>query len=112
MTTKNSHGDSPGQNQPPVKEAGPGPRTFSEITTADEHVVEDIAAAIVTPTAIAAGIKYGLQSVNNLVTQRAETQREQIRQDGETARAIIAAQMPQASPPESAQASPPESPQQ
>ncbi|MFI6620407.1 hypothetical protein [Streptomyces sp. NPDC050528] len=87
MTNINAHGDAFGQSQP----------LNDEVAPLDAHVSGDIVeviTTIATPTAVAAGIKYGLQSWDNHVTQQAETQREQIRQDGETARAVIAAQTP------------------
>ncbi|MEU9714867.1 hypothetical protein [Streptomyces sp. NPDC047976] len=96
MTNIDEHGDDPEQNQTPS----------DEIRPLDNHASSgDIVAAITTlatPTAIAAGIKYGLQSWDNHVTQQAETRREQIRQDGETARAAIAAAQTSAPPDEPA----------
>lgn len=85
MTNINARGDDLAQSQP----------LSDEVSTLDTHVTGDIVeviTTIATPTAVAAGIKYGLQSWDNHVTQQAETQREQIRQDGETTRAVIAAQ--------------------
>lgn len=100
MTNTHADGVTPEQEPPlplaPVPEVAP-------VGGISEGLVADVVAGAVTPTAVAAGIKYGLQSVNNMVTQRAETRREQIRQDGETTRAIIGTQPPSTSPPESQQ---------
>jgi hypothetical protein len=96
MANIDAQGDTPGQNRPPITEVAPG----GTPAVIEKNLAADIIAAGVTPTALAAGVKYGLQSLNNVVTQRAETRREQIRQDGETARAVISAQAPPANPPE------------
>ncbi|MFI6461593.1 hypothetical protein [Streptomyces sp. NPDC050538] len=85
MTNINARGDASRQSQPLIDKVAPD----------NCHVtgeIVEVITTIATPTAVAAGIKYGLQSWDNHVTQQAETQREQIRQDGETARAVIAAQ--------------------
>jgi hypothetical protein len=97
MVNIHAQGDTPGQNRPPINEVAPD----GTPTVIEKNLAADIIAAAATPAALAAGVKYGLQSLNNVVTQRAETRREQIRQDAETARAVIAAQTPSASPPES-----------
>ncbi|MGW1871183.1 hypothetical protein ACWCPS_37290 [Streptomyces mauvecolor] len=98
MTNTHADGITPEQ-EPPLPPALAAP----PVGGISESLVADVVAGVVTPGAVAAGIKYGLQSVNNLVTQRAETRREQIRQDGETTRAIIGTQTPSTSPPDSQQ---------
>jgi hypothetical protein len=86
MTNLNADGGVAGQSKPSSEDVHP----LNNVTVD----IVDVLTTVATPTAIAAGIKYGLQSWDNHVTQQAETRREQIRQDGETARAVITAQIP------------------
>ncbi|WP_152626752.1 hypothetical protein [Streptacidiphilus carbonis] len=103
-------------------EAAPGGRTQNQVPTpqvtkvaggAHAGVEKGVTADLITavhaiggPAAVGAAAKYGLQYgasvVNTVVTQRAETHREQLRQAGETERARIAQQAatpPQLEPP-------------
>ncbi|MFE2487193.1 hypothetical protein ACFXGR_28555 [Streptomyces mirabilis] len=96
MANINAHGDTPGEHRPPVNEVAPD----GTPAVIEKNLAADIITAVTATPALVAGIRYGFQSLDNRVTQQAETQREQIRQDGETVRAIVAAQTPPPSPPE------------
>jgi hypothetical protein len=105
MTANNGSGAERGGQQIPA--ASPETKMASATSAVSKGVVSDLVTQLATHPGTAAAVsgglaaRAGLRVVNTAITQRGETRREELRQQGETERTRIARQSGQDKPPRS-----------